>query len=218
MIVRRSGVPIGPDTDIVIEGFARTGNTFAVTAFLHAQPGEVRVAHHVHAPGPLIAAVHRGLPALALIREPEAAVLSFVIRLPHLSLRQALRSYSRFYGPLVPYRRRIVVADLREVTTDFGAVTRRVNRMFGTQFAEFVHSEPDVTRVLETIDESDRSSFGSGEQFERSRARPSAWRDGLKESLAVRYRAPELRSLRHRAEGLYESLTRGYTKEKTDDQ
>src|SRR5215210_2906944 len=43
-------------TQIVIEGFPRSGNTFAVVAFEQAQRESVRVAHHLHMPAQVIRA------------------------------------------------------------------------------------------------------------------------------------------------------------------
>jgi hypothetical protein len=209
LVVRRSGVPVGPETDVVIEGYPRCGNTFAVTAFLQAQPRPVNVAHHVHVPAQLLLAVRRDIPAIALIRSPEEAVLSFVVRLPHLSLRQALRSYLRFYEPLLPVRRRLVVAALQEVSTDFGGVIRRVNELHGTAFGVFEASEPNVQRVLEAVDRSDRSAFGTGEVFERSRARPSPDRERMKDALRLEYGAASLVRVRGQAEDLYERFLGG---------
>jgi hypothetical protein len=210
-LVRRSGVRVGADTDIVIDGFARAGNTFAVTAFLQAQPApwELRVAHHVHTPAQLIMGARRGIPTIALIRDPEDAVLSLVIRLPQLTLRQAIRSYIRFYRPLSPYRGRLVVADFGEVVQDFGAVIRRVNERFGTDFTEYKHTPSSVRRSMEAIDESDRSSFGGGEILERSRARPTPSKEGLKDELRPRYRSASLTRVRGLATDLYRSLTDG---------
>jgi hypothetical protein len=205
VLIRRSGVRIGPATDIVIEGFPRCGNTFAVNAFLFDQP-DMRVAHHVHVPAQLIEAVRRGIPALSLTRDPEEAVLSLVIRLPHLSIRQALRAFVRFHEPLLAYRAGIVVADLSEVIEDFGAPIRRVNHRFGSSFAEFHPTEENVAQVLARVDESDRSAFPFQADFERSRARPSEWRERLKDELRGEYRRDDLARLRVRADGAYRTL------------
>src|SRR5439155_17059976 len=107
---RRHGIPFGPRTDVVIEGFPRTGTSFAVAAFAMAQPRPLEVACHVHAPAQVIAAVRAGVPSLVIVREPEDTVLSYAIRNPHIPLAQAIRGYVRFYGPLVPLRRGFVTA------------------------------------------------------------------------------------------------------------
>ena len=76
---------VADDTEAVIDGFTRSACVFAAVAFQQAQPHPVRLAHLLHAPSHLIAAVERDLPCLVTVREPEAAVVSCVIREPYLS-------------------------------------------------------------------------------------------------------------------------------------
>jgi len=203
---RRHGIPVRDDTDLVIEGFSRTGTSFAVAAFSMAQPQPLEVACHVHAPGQVIAAVRRGLPALVVAREPEGTVLSFVVRNPHLSMAQALRGYIRFYRPLVSLRDDVVVGDFLDITADFGAVTRRLNDRFATAFALFEHTPENVARCFAEID-GDYQRRVSGEALERSVARPSEVREAMKEALRDRYRAPALARLRSNAEDAYLALS-----------
>jgi hypothetical protein len=198
---RRTGAAVLDDaTDIVIDGFPRSGNTFAVAAFDFAQEGRVRIAHHIHAPAHVIAGVRAGVPVLVLVREPEEAVLSYVIR-RHIPIRQALRGYLRFYRPLHRYRNAFVVGTFEQVTTDFGTVIRAVNQRFGTRFREFEHTEENVRACLEAIDRDYLRH--SGEALEQIVARPSPLRSGLKEELRTRYRAATLRHARERAEQVF---------------
>jgi hypothetical protein len=208
-LLLRGGEYPTSETDIVIEGFPRSGNTFAVVAFQAAQPRPVSVAHHVHAPAPVITASRMGIPALVLVRQPEEAVLSTLVRYPHLTIRQALRGYARFYAPLAARGRGFVVSGFDEVVGDFGAVIRRVNAAFGSSFVEFEHTEHNVDRALLSVDEWDRGAMTGEEELERGRARPTPARSRLKDALRDRYRAPALARSRSTAEGLYETLTVG---------
>jgi hypothetical protein len=142
---------ISPRTELVIEGYTRCGSTFAVYALQLSQERPVRLAHHWHAPAQLIEAAHRKIPALLVIRRPEEAILSQLIREPNLTLRDALVAYSRFYECLLPYRHSFVVGEFEQVTHDFGLLIRRLNARFGTSFAEFVHSEANVRECLELM-------------------------------------------------------------------
>ncbi len=202
----RHGIPVGDDTRIVIEGFPRTGTSFAVAAFDLAQEGEVRIACHVHAPAQIVAGTRRSLPCVVIAREPEETSLSFVIRNPHLTIRQALRGYLRFYEPLLGLRGRFVVGTFEQVTNDFGGVTRRVNEWFGTTFREFEHTEENVRRCFEAIDEDYRRRLPEGEALERQVARPSEWRSRMKDELRSSYRASSSASLRARAERVFEAF------------
>jgi hypothetical protein len=205
-LLRRSGEVVTGETEICIEGFPRSGNTYAVIAFQQAQPRTVSIAHHVHAPGSLIIAVRMGKPAVVLVREPEEAVLSMVIRYPHLSLRQALRGYRRFYEPLLPFRSQLVVGRFEEVVADLGGVIGRVNQRFGTAFQPFESTEQNVAGVLKELDRWDLNTFGEGEDLELGRARPTDRRERLKDQLRQRYAHPRLAGARARAERLHRAF------------
>jgi hypothetical protein len=207
-LLHRSGEVATAETEICIEGFPRSGNTFAVIAFQQGQTRTVSIAHHVHAPGSVIAAARMGKPTLVLLREPEEAVVSMVIRYPHLSLGQALRGYRRFYAPLAPYLDRVVVGGFEDVIADLGALIRQINRRFGTSFREFEPTEANVSRAMEELDRWDLNTFGEGEHLELGRARPSDRREHVKRALRERYRHPRLAKSREKAERLHESFAR----------
>jgi hypothetical protein len=192
-------------TQIVIEGFPRSGNTFAVVAFQQAQRESVRVAHHLHMPAQVIRAAQWSIPTLLLARKPTDAALSWVIREPGVPIRQALKHYVSFYKKAAQYRDALVVGFFEEVTRDYGMVLERVNAKFGTGFSSFVHSEDNVRCVFDHIDEVHRARRG-GRLDEKVITHPSAVKAGLKDALKKELEAPELRKLIAKAEAVYESL------------
>ena len=219
---------IGPETEFVIDGYTRSASTFAVYAFQTVQSTPVRMAHHLHAPAQLIAAARAGLPALVVIRDPEGALLSQVIREPGVTIRDALFSYARFYERLQPYRSRYVVADFEEVTSDFGAVIRRVNDRFGTSYAVFEHTDENLERCMNLMRKRPTHSaivlgFESGtvtlDEVLRADIRPDparrevedAWvpspdRKQVKSELAERWADPRLDAARRRAYQAYHTF------------
>jgi hypothetical protein len=199
-----------------------------------AQNGHVRVAHHLHATAHLAAGVRRGIPVLVPIRAPDDTILSAMIREPEVSAGQWLRSYVDFYRRLPDFADRIVIAPFEDVTSDFGAVTHRVNRRFGTSFFEFKHAEVDVDAVFDLIEErasrppwqpllgaflAGRISYDEYREVtadaraaepapsipEHRVQRPSAARDTTKAELRARLGARRLAPLRRRAERAYEA-------------
>ena len=198
------GVVLDGRTDIVIEGYPRSANGFAVAAFCLAQPRPVRVGHHTHAPAHVIAAVRRGVPALVLARDPDDAVVEWVGVMPFLSARQALRAYVRFYEPLLPYRDRFVVGTFDQVNGDFGSVIRRVNERFGTSFREFQHTEEDLRKVDEEIERSRTGRAGPGlPVIGRMDPRPQGEADSARGAVRQAYSAEIVAELRTRARGLF---------------
>src|SRR2546428_11249384 len=50
------------DSELVIEGFPRSSNTFSIVAFETAQARPVKVKHHLHTAAQIIQAVRWGIP------------------------------------------------------------------------------------------------------------------------------------------------------------
>jgi hypothetical protein len=150
---RQRNAAVDQETDIVIDGFYRSAGTFSVIAFQLAQNGHVRVAHHLHAAAQFIAAAELGTPTLVAVRPPEPTILSAMLREPSVTPGQWLKFYAEFYERILPLQDRFVVATFDEVTSDFGAVTRRINERFGTEFKEFAHTDENVATCFALIEE-----------------------------------------------------------------
>lgn len=225
------------DTDLVIDGFGRSAVTFAVVAFQVAQNGHVHVAHHSHAIAPILVASKRGVPVLVPIREPEATVLSGMVREPEVPVGQYLRSYVDFYRRLSDVADTVVLAPFDSVVEDFGATIRRVNQRFGTPFVEFDHTADRARVVFDLIEErasrppwqrllgeflcgnvsfTEYEELTSSARLERGDAtvpealvqRPSAARDAMKAEALARYRSPSLATWRARAAASYRAVLR----------
>ena len=178
---------LGPGTDLVIEGFPRSANTFAVTAFQLTQTDPVRVAHHLHSSGHVIAAASRGVPTLLIVRTPRDAIVSSVLRKPSLAVEAVADRYATFHEPLLPLAGRIEIASFEQVTTDFGAVIDRLNQRYGTRFARFDHTPEATAAVFERIDALSRRR--TGELDGRVVARPDGAKQNDVEPLRERYDA-----------------------------
>lgn len=204
---RGHGVVVDRTSVILIEGYPRSANSFAVAAFDYAQGGHPRIAHHLHASAHVMEAVRLGVPAIVLVRDPDDAVLELVIARPHVTIPQALRMYAGFYEPLLRHRDGFAVGPFPEVTTDFGAVILRVNQRFGTAFQEFLHTAENQQVVFDAMDAYWRSRVGESEELERRVGRPSEERERLKAELRPRYESDELAGKRERARTLYRVFT-----------
>lgn len=132
-----------PETDLVIEGYPRSANTFAVEAFRRVNPNR-RLAHHVHSAAQVIGALRHSIPALVLIREPSEAIASWMVY-EHTTAEAALDRWLWFHRPLARWVSHFVVADFREVTQDFASVVKKVNRFYGPCFV--AHTPTDSERA-----------------------------------------------------------------------
>lgn len=142
---------VNPNTELLIEGFPRSGNTFTLAAFQHAQRRPHSIAHHRHVASHVIEAVRLNVPTLVLVRRPEDAVVALARMDPRLSLHQILRSYVRFHRSILPCVEKFVVGTFEEATTDLGAIIVRVNERFGTDFEPFHHTAENVADVFSSL-------------------------------------------------------------------
>ena len=196
---------VTPETQLVIEGFPRSANSFARVAFNRAQKGTVRIATGLHVPAQVIRAARWRIPTLVLIRNPKDAVLSFAVRDP-ISVEQALRYYLSFYETVEGYGAAYVLGTFDEVTEDFGRVIRRLNDRFGTSFSPFRHNERNVEAVLARVERNSKRRFGDA-HWESKASRPVSAREGTKLELEHELDGPEARRLLFRAEAAYRRLT-----------
>lgn len=158
-----------PDTELVIDGFERSGNWFAVTSFEMAQREQVRVAHHLHSVAQVREAVRLQIPTLVLVRRPDDTVASQMIRTPGVGATQALRAWMRYYRAVSEVRDRIVLADFSDVTQHLGSVIREVNERFATKF---LLPDPVTAEVFARIEQINRERYGK--LVETAVARPSS--------------------------------------------
>jgi hypothetical protein len=195
-------VVVGLDTEIVIEGFGRSGSTFAVDAFEIVQTRPVKIAHHTHAAAQVIAAARLGIPTIVLVRHPLEAALSHMVR-RDISARPPLAAWLRYHGRILLVRDRIVVGATEALSVSLGDMIREVNERFETSFEVFEPTEERVAHVFEGIDRRNQERYGRAPE---SLARPTREREARKAPLRSQLEHQSLHALRERALFLYREL------------
>ncbi len=189
------------DTAVVIEGFLRSGNTFSVAAFAVSN-GEGHVGRHLHGAAHVLRAARLGLPTVVLIRRPEDAVLSYVIRRGSLTPYDALVEYLDFYSAVWRIRESFVIGMFDQVVSDFGVVIDELNAMFGTSFARYEPTPANEARAFALVEEMNRLECG-GAVVETHVGRPSGERTRRKAESAGALRTPRTAAKLAAAEHLY---------------
>ncbi|MGI8804978.1 MAG: hypothetical protein ACR2IN_04710 [Thermoleophilaceae bacterium] len=147
-------------TDVCIEGFPRSANTYTVLAFRQWNPG-LRVAHHMHAVFQVRRAVKLGVPCCVLVREPLDAVASTVLMdRERVSDDACFESYVRFHRGLEPLRNGVVVCDFEELVADPSVAVERLNERFGTAFASVPMTRADEASTLAEVRRRRRPAAG----------------------------------------------------------
>ena len=174
-------------TEIVIEGFPRSANSYATVALQLHHPGPLRIAHHLHVPAQVLRAVRYRIPCLVLIRSPLEALKSFRLAHPHVALESAAKHYRRFYETIAPFRDHYVIGEFSEVTVDFNRTIARLNHKFGTSFAMLLGTDAERQEITHRLE---------GENLKWNRGDPAfityptGWKDRRKQMLEIDPAAP----------------------------
>lgn len=193
-------------TEVVIEGYPRSGNTFAAHAFRMAQERDVVIATRSHAAAPVFEGIRRNLPCLVLIREPrDAAISAYVLSDGLLCPEFLLRHYRRYYKTLEPRLSRVLVATFSQVRSDFGTVTQRLNHKYNVRFRPFVHSETNVRAVFQSIDEFQQKRTKTADNH-RTVSRPDEVRNALKRNAESKFDHSSVQGLLDSCHELYEQI------------
>jgi hypothetical protein len=192
-------------TQLVIEGFPRSGNTFAAKAFALSQRQPVVVASHVHLPAQVKVATRRGVPTMLMLRDPQDAAVSMAIADPHHRVEHLVRYWIHYHSQIRPLLGGVLLVTFDEATTDFGAAVDRLNARFGTTFDRFEHTPSHVEQVFAAIEEKQLLVHGE-DRYRAAVARPDESRRSARDALVTRLGEPGQRALVDRARTLHEQL------------
>lgn len=196
--------------DLVIEGFPRSGNTFATMAFRLAQPNPLKIGNHFHAPAQILRARQFAIPAMVVIREPMAAALSFLVyHQGRMSAARALEQYVAFHKPLLGCLDEFSIAPFEEVVSDFNASIARLNAKFGTDFVGYEPFDELNTNAMAAIEEKRLKRLekrGDAAASDARKTTPSAEKDAQKDKFRASLAAPALAGLRDDAAMCYNTI------------
>lgn len=158
---KKSDFDVSKDTDIVIEGFPRSGNSFAEAAFRISQSANIKIAHHCHSISQIKKAVKFSLPILVLYRYPIDAIASYILYYDrYTTIGQAIRRYNDFYNDIKKYKDKILLASFKTLTIDFGEIIKSINKKFDTSFTNYNHDNINIIKTYKLIDELTKKRIG----------------------------------------------------------
>lgn len=191
-------------TRLVVEGFPRSGNTYAVYAAKVAEARAGRhlsVSSHVHTPSAVEAAVALHLPTLVVVRRPLDAVSSLLVAAPHVHPSGALAEWEHHHRVILPLRSQLVVATFDQVTLHTDDVLRRLDETFDTGLARFPDTPDARAEVFAAIDRRHRAVHGGAEHV---LPRPSPGRAAARAAARHALLAATTAADRRRVDALYD--------------
>ncbi|MGB5024325.1 MAG: hypothetical protein WBO44_03200, partial [Saprospiraceae bacterium] len=142
-------------TDIVIDGYPRSGNTYATYAFIAVQKSNFNVANHIQKKSQFLLAEKYGIPAILLIRQPLETISSLLIRQPQYDPETLLEGYYFLYSGLKNHNS-YIVAPFDKLINNYGSIIQKVNDKYGTNFDLYEktnENEEKVKQIVQTQDE-----------------------------------------------------------------
>lgn len=154
------------DTNIVIEGYPGSGNSFVAKFVKYRHKGSLKIADHIHLPAQIKQAVSLNKPVLLLVRYPDDAVLSYVAKqilagrskgdFHWLSdhdlirrLRHSLVYYTSYHDQAKNFRNKIFLATFEEVVQDLSAILSSFNQRFNINLDDSPLTHKEQSRYFQ---------------------------------------------------------------------
>lgn len=127
---------VNAETELVIEGFPRSANTYMASWFELAQRRPTAISSHLHESFQVRFAERENIPCIVLVRRPLDAVASAILRDNRMQPRSLLRNYKRFYREVVRVHKNSVVVRFEDVVMDANKAIDELNIRYGTCFSK----------------------------------------------------------------------------------
>lgn len=108
---------VDSDSDIVLEGYPRSGNTYLVAMVQAMSTTPIRIARHRHEVGQILEAIRLKKPIVIVYRDPINSAASFVVR-EKVSPVFALRYYIDYYNEICSLSDFVLLINFNSLISD----------------------------------------------------------------------------------------------------
>jgi hypothetical protein len=172
-------------SDIVIEAFPRSANTYCVAAFRTLSNDQLSIASHMHAAAQLQLAQRLKKPALLIVREPIDAIASLSIRRPLVKKSLLIKEYIAFHKKIYPLVNKgcLAVISFDSVVNNKKKLLEVAQDLLGDNVGCCGMSDDEFDRkVVALVEEMEQKDSG-GSVRETHVARPSKERIKIKKQV-----------------------------------
>ena len=138
---------IHAQTQLCVEGFQRSGNSYFINFFKMVNV-DVDIAHHYHSAVQIVKAAKQKIPTVLLIRTPKDAIASLLTWDDRLSIKTAIASYIQFYQKVLPLKQYCLVVHFEELIKGIDPIISKINQRFETDFSTTSFSTEHQTSLL----------------------------------------------------------------------
>ncbi|MCG7899546.1 MAG: hypothetical protein JAY85_13955 [Candidatus Thiodiazotropha weberae] len=148
------------NTDIVIEGFPRSANTYVAASIMVLNGDKLNIARHVHGSAQLILGIEKGIPAVLLIRNPVDAIASLKLRSPYLPSRVIIQNYIEFHKQLESYIDKLILIDFKDATNNIVSIVEYLDDYYNLSLKipnKLQSYKNEINSMVDKMDMLDRS-------------------------------------------------------------
>ena len=122
------------ETDITIEGYMRSGNTFSYYAFKNLNP-KLKIANRRHSNVQIKYSLRNNIPVILLIRNPLDVITSnYIFFDKKVPFKEIAKSWINFYKPLLLHKNDLIVSDFNKTINEFDDLVLKVNKFYKKNF------------------------------------------------------------------------------------
>lgn len=195
------------DTELVVDGFPRSGNSFTEAAFLYSQRSRRLVLKsHAHSPAQVLRAIEQDVATVLLLRDPDQAVASTIASTGVDRPDMHYRDYCAYYRPLLGMDSHFVIAPFEVALRSFDTLVAATNAHFGMDLVVPDLDEVFVSGVNDLRDEISLARTGRLANYAKAGPDTKTHRARLEQSDQKDGAAFAQLASRVEAQSLYEQL------------
>ncbi|MEM8893609.1 MAG: hypothetical protein AAGC88_03460 [Bacteroidota bacterium] len=149
-------------TNLMIEGFPRSGNTFLYSIISDFQTETLRIAHHLHTLSQIKNALRLNTSAVIMVRDPIDAIVSFKIRNPYVGFATLANYYLKYHSFLLDKleAENLLIVDFQKCINSPNETIKAINDKFnlGLRTLSEEQLKIDIINKIKEYDKLDNKS------------------------------------------------------------
>jgi len=143
-------------TDLIIEGYPRSANTFSKVVVELSNP-RVSIAHHMHSRAQIVRGIKYQIPTIVLLRNPKDAISSLIIKtaLSNNNLDRMISEYayyySVFYREIESFIGSIFLVNFESVTKSPNQFIESIGQRYNLDLESFKSDDDAISTVFDVI-------------------------------------------------------------------
>jgi len=208
--VRYPKKSITKKTNILIEGFGRSGSSFTADSFKISNDNNIQLAWNQKSPSAIYEAIKWNVPTLVLIRDPKSVVVSYKVMNSKLSMKLLLEEYIKYYSCIWKYRNYYLVCTNDYVWNDFNQLIKIMNNKFNINLNSISNSNELKKQVIKYQNSEYNKKFSAiwDESIQRTINYPTEFKKKLKVDALEDYESLKNKELKNLALYWFEQFKR----------